>query len=86
VWRALSGVLTGGLVALALAVSVAAVAAHRADVPGPGAGVLAAHVAAATAAVLAQRGVDRGRGIGAVLAGLGVLVLAVVTLLLLWIL
>jgi hypothetical protein len=57
--RALSGVLAGGLVALALALAVAALLAGRAGTPGPGASTLVWHAAAAIAAVAAQSFADR---------------------------
>ena len=57
--RALSGVLAGGLVALALALAVAALLARRAGTPGPGASTLVWHAAAAVAAVAAQSFADR---------------------------
>jgi peptidoglycan/LPS O-acetylase OafA/YrhL len=63
--RGLSGVLVGGLVALALVLVGGWFYADRIGLPGPGLAVLVGHGAAAVAAVAAQVWVDRrsdGRG------------------------
>ncbi len=57
--RALSGVLVGGLVALALLLLGGWFYADRSGLPGPGLAVLVGHGAAAVAAVAAQVWVDR---------------------------
>jgi hypothetical protein len=57
--RGLSGLLTGGLVALALVLVAGWFYAGRTGLPGPGTGMLIGHVAAAIAAVVAQVYVDR---------------------------
>jgi hypothetical protein len=57
--RAVSGVLTGGLVALALALVVAALLADRGSAPGPGTRTVVWHGLAAVVAVAAQRVADR---------------------------
>jgi hypothetical protein len=57
--RVVSGVLAGGLVALALALVVAALLARRAGTPGPGASTLVWHAAAAVTAIAAQSFADR---------------------------
>ena len=57
--RGLSGLLVGGLVALALVLAAGSVYADRSGLPGPGLGMLIGHVVAAIAAVVAQVWVDR---------------------------
>jgi hypothetical protein len=57
--RGLSGVLVGGLVALALVLLVGWFYADRTGFPGPGHGMLVGHLAAAVAGVAAQLWVDR---------------------------
>ena len=57
--RGLSGVLVGGLVALALVLLAGWFYADRTGLPGPGPGMLAGHLVAAVAAVTAQVWVDR---------------------------
>jgi hypothetical protein len=57
--RGLSGVLVGGLVALALVLLAGWFYAERAGLPGPGAGMLVGHLVAAAAAVVAQVWADR---------------------------
>ena len=57
--RGLSGLLVGGLVALALVLTAGWVYADRTGLPGPGLGMLIGHVLAAVAAVVAQVWVDR---------------------------
>jgi hypothetical protein len=74
--RGLSGVLAGGLVALALVVCAAQWLAGRSGFPGPGMATVAGHVVAALAAVALQLASARSRGRGAALASWAVLVLA----------
>jgi hypothetical protein len=57
--RDLSGLLVGGLVALAVVLIAGGVYAARAGLPGPGLAVLVGHGVAAVAAVVAQVWVDR---------------------------
>lgn len=57
--RGLSGVLVGGLVALALVLLAGWWYADRTGLPGPGTGMLVGHGVAAVAAVVAQVWVDR---------------------------
>lgn len=78
--RALSGVVTGGLIVLAAVVVGASVLGEERGYPGPGAESIGWHVAAAASAVVAQVYADRHRGASSVLASL--LVLAVAGLLL----
>lgn len=78
--RAVAGVLTGGLVVLALALVVAAVVAGRDAMPGPGAATVLGHAVVAAAAVLLQRRADTGDGV----AGAGVVLLGGAALVLLW--
>lgn len=59
--RGLSGLLVGGLVALALVLMAGWFYADRAGLPGPGIGMLVGHVVAAVAAVAGQVWVDRRR-------------------------
>jgi hypothetical protein len=59
VLRGLSGLLTGGLVALALVLVAGWFYADRTGLPGPGIGMLIGHVVAAVAAVVVQVYVDR---------------------------
>ena len=79
-----SGVLAGGLVALAAALVVGAVMAQQRAVPGPDALTIAGHAAAAVAAVLVQRRADRARGAAAAGAALAVMALTVVVLAVQW--
>lgn len=78
--RGLSGVLSAGLVALALTVSLAQWLAGSAGDPGPGSVVVTGHVLAALAAVVLQLAVDRFRGRIATLAAWSVMVLAAAVL------
>jgi hypothetical protein len=78
--RGFSGVLAGGLVALALALLVAGIVARQHTVPGPGAVPIAGHVVAAAVAVLVQRRADRTTGAAAAGAALGVVALTAVVL------
>jgi hypothetical protein len=57
--RGLSGVLVGGLVALALVLLAGWFYADRTGLPGPGHGMLVGHVIAAGTGVVAQLWVDR---------------------------
>lgn len=57
--RGLSGLLAGGLVALALVLVAGWFYADHAGLPGPGPGMLVGHVVAAVVAVVAQVWVDR---------------------------
>jgi hypothetical protein len=79
--RSLSGVVVGGLVALALVLLAGWVYADRTGLPGPGPGMLVGHGVAAVGAVAAQVWVDRhaGRAATLVAAGLAVLVAAGLT-------
>lgn len=74
--RGLSGIVTGGLVVLALGVAVTQYLGHSRGFPGPGALSVAAHIVAAIVAVVAQRITDHRRGFSAVLGALVVLVAA----------
>ena len=82
--RGFSGVLAGGLVALAVALVVGAVIAQQRAVPGPGALTIAWHAVAAVAAVLVQRRADRAGGAAATGAALAVVALSVVVLAVQW--
>jgi uncharacterized membrane protein YpjA len=82
--RGFSGLLAGGLVALAVLLLVAAIVAQQRAVPGPGAVMVAGHVAAAVAAVLVQRRADRARGPAAVGAAIAVVALTAVVLAVQW--
>ncbi|MFN2497013.1 MAG: hypothetical protein ABR608_14080 [Pseudonocardiaceae bacterium] len=66
--RGLSGVLAGGLVALAVTVGAAQWQAGPVDRPGPGTATVAGHAIAALAAVMLQVVADHARGRHAVLA------------------
>ncbi|OZC59183.1 hypothetical protein CH306_15235 [Rhodococcus sp. 15-725-2-2b] len=74
--RGLSGIVTGGLVVLALGVAVTQYLGHSRGFPGPGALSVAAHIVAAIVAVVAQRITDHRRGFSAVLGALVVFVAA----------
>jgi hypothetical protein len=78
--RGVSGVLAGGLVALAAALLVAGIAAQQRAVPGPGALAIGGHVLAAAVAVLVQRRADRTAGPAAAGAALGVAAITAVVL------
>ena len=78
--RGFSGVLTGGLVVLAVTVAVAQWLIGSAARPGPGTTFVAAHGAAALAAVVLQVVADRSRGARAALAATAVLVLTAAVL------
>lgn len=74
--RGLSGVLAGGLVALAVVVCLAQWLAGASGLPGPGCTAVTGHVAAALAAVVLQLAAERFRGWTATLACWAVLLLA----------
>lgn len=74
--RGLSGIVTGGLVVLALGVAVTQYLGHSRGFPGPGALSVAAHIVAAIVAVVTQRITDHRRGFSAVLGALVVFVAA----------
>lgn len=82
--RGLSGVLAGGLVALAAALIVAGVVAQQRGVPGPGAVSIGGHLVAAVVAVVLQRRADRTPGLQAAGWAGAVTVLTVVVLAVLW--
>jgi hypothetical protein len=71
----LSGVLAGGLVALATVVCVAHWLVGTSGRPGPGMAAVIGHVVAALAAVVLQLAAERSRGYSAALASWSVLVL-----------
>jgi len=75
VLRGISGVLAGGLVALAGTVAVAQWLISSSGRPGPGTVAVVGHAMAALAAVLLQVVADRSRGRRAALAAGSVLVL-----------
>nr|WP_314143479.1 hypothetical protein [uncultured Rhodococcus sp.] len=79
--RGLSGIVTAGLVVLALGVAVTQYLGHSRGFPGPGGLSVAAHIVAAIVAVIAQRITDHRRGFSAVLAAI---VVFVATGLVLW--
>lgn len=74
--RAVSGVVTGGLIVLAAVVIGAAVLGDERGYPGPGAESIGWHVTAAVVAVGAQVYADRRRGVSSWLASLVVLAIA----------
>lgn len=78
--RGFSGVVAGGLVALALTVVLVQWLASSVYPPGPGGAVVAGHLVGALAAVAFQVVADRSAGRRAVFAALAVLVVAVVVL------
>lgn len=80
VLRGLSGVLSGGLVALAATVVVAQWLIGSSGLPGPGMAAVAGHAIAALAAVVLQRVADRSRGAQAALAATCVLLLTAAVL------
>jgi hypothetical protein len=75
--RGLSGVLAGGLVALAIAVCAAQWLASQSGRPGPGMAAVVGHVVAAASAVVLQLAAERSLGRSAALASGSVLVLTV---------
>jgi hypothetical protein len=78
--RGLSGVLAGGLVALAIAVCMAQWLAGTSGRPGPGMAAVVGHVVAALAAVVLQLAAERSRGCSAALAAWSILLLAAAVL------
>jgi hypothetical protein len=82
--RGLSGLLTGGLVVLAVALAIAWFVARQRGVPGPSGLTLAGHAAAAVAAVVLQRWADRVRGARAAAAALAVAAITAVVLAVQW--
>jgi hypothetical protein len=84
VLRGLSGLLVGGLVALALVLVAGYFYADRIGLPGPGPGMLLGHVLAAVAAVVAQMWVDRRLDRTGTLAAIGLAVVIVGGLALVW--
>jgi hypothetical protein len=78
--RGFSGVLAGGLVALAVALLAAGIVAQQHAVSGPGALSIAGHAIAAVVAVLVQRRADRATGVAGAGAALGVVALTAVVL------
>ncbi|MBY4129188.1 hypothetical protein HQO83_12380 [Rhodococcus fascians] len=79
--RGLSGVVTAGLIVLAIGVAVTQYLGHSRGFPGPGGLSVGAHIAAAVVAVVAQRIADHRRGFAAFV---GALVVFGVTALVLW--
>jgi hypothetical protein len=73
--RGLSGVLVGGLVALAIVVCAAQWLATQSGRPGPGMAAVVGHVVAVLAAVVLQLVAERSPGRSAALASWSVLVL-----------
>jgi len=84
VLRGLSGLLVGGLVALALVLLAGWFYADHAGLPGPGLGMLIGHVVAAVVAVVAQVWVDRRTDRLGSLAAAGLATLIVGVLALVW--
>ena len=82
--RGLSGLVVGGLVALALVLVAGWWWARRTGLPGPDMDVLVGHVVAAVAAVAAQVWVDRRRDRTGTLAAAAVAVLVVAGLAVVW--
>jgi hypothetical protein len=80
-WLAVTGVVAGGLAALALALVVSWVVAPRWGLPGPAPDLLAWHLGVAVAVVVAQVRADRSGRPGAALAVTGA---ALAVLALLW--
>jgi hypothetical protein len=82
--RGFSGVLTGGLVALAAVLLVAGIVAQQRLVPGPGAVSIGGHAVAAVAAVVLQRRADRKPGPAAAGWALAVVAITAVVLVVQW--
>ena len=78
--RGLSGVLVGGLIALAIAVCLAQWLAEASGQPGPGPAAVIGHVVAALAAVVLQLVAERFQGRIAMLASWSVLTLVMTVL------
>ena len=82
--RGLSGLLVGGLVALALVLVAGWFYADHTGLPGPGPGMLVGHVVAAVAAVATQVWVDRRTDRVGTLAAAGLAAAIVGSLTLVW--
>jgi hypothetical protein len=82
--RGVSGVLTGGMIALVAGLVVAWVVALQQGSPGPGAVTLLVHAVAAVAAVAAQVYADRTPGPRGTLGAVGVIVTIAVVLTVEW--
>lgn len=82
--RALSGLLAGGLVVLAVALAVAWFVAMNSGSPGPGPSTLFWHGGSAVVAVLAQRHADRHRDAGGTTAAVAVVGITVAVLAVQW--
>jgi hypothetical protein len=82
--RGFSGVLAGGLVALAVAVCLAQWLAATSGRPGPGVAAVVGHVIAALGAVMLQLVAERSRGHTAVLAACAIPLLAAAVLWIGW--
>ncbi|MGH3842945.1 MAG: hypothetical protein ACRDS0_16080 [Pseudonocardiaceae bacterium] len=78
--RGLSGVLAGGLVALAIVLCLAQWLGATRGFPGPGRSAVVGHLVAALAAIALQVAAERCRGRTAALASWSVLLLAAVVL------
>jgi hypothetical protein len=78
--RKLSGLLAGGLVALAIVVCLAQWLAGSSGVRGAGSAAVVGHLTAAAVAVALQLAAERSRGPAATLASWSVLVLAAAVL------
>ncbi|MBD8507795.1 hypothetical protein HT102_15000 [Hoyosella sp. G463] len=79
-----SGIVAGGIVALALAVGLVAFLAEDWEIAGPGAASVAWHAIGALIAVAAQIAADRAHGLGAVAWSVLVLTTGAVVLLTQW--
>jgi hypothetical protein len=84
VLRGLTGVLAGGLVVLLVALGVAWFVSDRAQMPGPGTGLLVWSAVAVAVAVPAQVYADRRPGPGGAAAAVVVLLAAAALLVLQW--
>lgn len=78
--RGSSGIVTAGVVVLAIAVVVTQFLGRSRGFPGPGGLSVTVHIVAAVIAVLAQRVADHRRGVVAALGALAVFVIAGVVL------
>ncbi|NMH93607.1 hypothetical protein HF519_18905 [Pseudonocardia bannensis] len=82
--RGVSGVLAGGLVALALVLLAGWLVTTRTGSPGPGTGILIGHGLAAVVAVAAQLVADRRSGRPGALAALAVVSISAAVLAVYW--
>lgn len=82
--RALSGLLAGGLVVLAVALGVAWIVAMAGGSSGPGPSTLFWHGGSAVVAVLAQRHADRHRDTGGTVAAVAVVAVTVAVVAVQW--